>query len=578
MNSLLKGIPVIVGILLCLCLLSPSLGQAQDFIIKDFHSAIVIMEDGTFTVTETIHVYFQRDKHGIYREIPYKYKDELGKTKKIPIDIISITDEKRNKLTTQVSKKGNVVNIRIGDADRYVSGSHTYVISYRVTNGILYYDEHDELYWNITGNYWKADIKKASAAVVINSSRQNQNPSFGCYTGYYGSSQSDCSHEAKVNGATFISTAELTAGEGLTIAYGFDKGIVAEPSDFDIFIMSLDISENWGFILPIISFWFMITSWNRKGRDPKVREAVTVMYSPPQVHGKELIPAEIGALIDETMDPRDISASIIGLAAKGFLKIEEIEDKILFIKRNDYRLTALKDDFRELTEFERELMISLFTGGISVTMVSELKNKFYQHLPKLKKAVFNQLVEYDYFDSNPQSIIVKYIGFGCIVLLAVGASQWLFSDSSSPVKPIAIALLTAIPFFIFCKWMPVKTRKGALALSDCLGFQEFLQRAEKDKLERMHDKDLFSKYLPYAIALNVVDLWAKAFEGIEQNNPTWYTGGPGITHFHPSAFASAISTATSDLSSAVFSAPRGSGTSGGGSSGGGGGGGGGGSW
>ena len=135
--------------------------------------------------------------------------------------------------------------------------------------------------------------------------------------------------------------------------------------------------------------------------------------------------------------------------------------------------------------------------------------------------------------------------------------------------------------------MPAKTRNGTLAYMDILGFQEFMNRAEKDKLERMGDKDLFSKFLPYAIALDVVDNWAKAFEGIYQEPPDWYVSPVGLRTFNPYVFSHAIHSVSTDLASAMFSAPRGSGIGGGGggggfggggSSGGGFGGGGGGSW
>jgi uncharacterized membrane protein len=132
--------------------------------------------------------------------------------------------------------------------------------------------------------------------------------------------------------------------------------------------------------------------------------------------------------------------------------------------------------------------------------------------------------------------------------------------------------------------MPAKTKAGALAYMAILGFQEFMNRAEKDRLERMGDKDLFSKFLPYAIALDVADNWAEAFEGIYQEPPNWYISPGGFRTFHPVVFTRSMNTVTSSLGTAMFSAPRGSGGGGGGGFGGGGfsgggfGGGGGGSW
>lgn len=566
--------------LLLLFLFTVSESSAQNFTITNFDAGIVIDEDGSFTVTETIDVEFHRKKHGIYREIPYRYEDELGNTVYMPIEVLSVTDGNGSHLRSKVSKMGNIVNIRIGDADIYVQGKQIYKIVYKVTNGLLYFDDKDELYWNVTGNSWDAEIEHVTATVTLNSSTTIQNYDYACYTGGYGASGSQCIFEPTSNGGKFQTTTSLDSYKGFTIAYSFDKGIVAEPSGMDKFLLSINIKENWGFVLPIFSLLFMISHWRKKGRDPKTGRAITVQYSPPKIGDRELTPAEVGTLIDETLDPKDISASMIGLAVKGYIKIEETEEKILVFTNKDYKLTALKAELDELTEFERWLMVGLFQDGKTVVMISELKNKFYTYLPKLSKAIFRQLVEHKYFLTSPKSTIGRYVGYGVVTLVFTVGILLVTAPQNSPMKPFVASILTALPFFIFSKAMPAKTKKGVLALSDVLGFQEFLERAEKDKLERMQDKELFSKYLPYAIALDVVDSWAKAFEGIEQNLPNWYVGTHAMMYFHPVAFSQAITATTSHLSTATFSAPRSSGTSGGGGgfSGGGGGGGGGGSW
>jgi hypothetical protein len=102
----------------------------------------------------------------------------------------------------------------------------------------------------------------------------------------------------------------------------------------------------------------------------------------------------------------------------------------------------------------------------------------------------------------------------------------------SPGKGIVAGILAGLPVLAFSKAMPAKTRTGASAYMDILGFQEFMERAEKDQLERMRDKDLFSRFLPYAIALDVVDNWAKAFEGIYQEQPQWYSSHAGLRTFN----------------------------------------------
>ena len=207
-----------------------------------------------------------------------------------------------------------------------------------------------------------------------------------------------------------------------------------------------------------------------------------------------------------------------GLAVKGYLQIEEVKEEGLIFDRRDYYLKRVKRADSNLSPFELELMKSLFPGDLPGTLVSQLKNKFYTQLPILKKILYGELTRKGYFLSNPENVRNYYraagilvMVFACVGLLYLSHDRW--------VSGVIASFLTGIPFFLFGKVMPAKTRSGALAYMDTLGFQEFMNRAEKDKLERMKDKDLFSKYLPYAIALNVADHWAKAFEGIYQDPP-----------------------------------------------------------
>jgi uncharacterized membrane protein len=206
-----------------------------------------------------------------------------------------------------------------------------------------------------------------------------------------------------------------------------------------------------------------------------------------------------------------------------------------------------------------------------------MENEFYKNLPTLKDTLYGELVNKKYFLNNPEKVRNFYIVISFFILIIIVSLAVL--TSSLPWKNLFVGVITAIPIIIFGRVMPAKTRKGALAYMDILGFREFLSRAEKDKLERMGDKNLFSKFLPYAIAFGVEKKWARAFEGIYQDKPDWYISPMGLRTFSPHTFSSSISSLTSSIASATFSSPRGSGVSGGGGfSGGGSGGGGGGSW
>jgi len=559
--------------------------SAQDFVINSFHADITLHGDSELTVQETIDVAFQQPKHGIYREIPFRYEDERGGTIRTPVTILSVTDTTGKNLPYRAKKQGNVINIRIGDPKSYVEGRQTYIITYTVMNAILFFDDHDELYWNVTGNYWWAPINEASAKVMLAAKNNSRNLWAACYIGSLGSKESTCRYEASNNSGEFSAKRQLNQREGLTIAFGWDKGLVKPPTAWKKVLWALDIRENWVFILPFLSLLFMVGLWRSRGRDPRVKESVTVMYEPPQYNNIPLTPGEVGALVDEKLDPRDITSTIVGLAVKGFISIEETKNEGLIFDSTDYYLKRIKEPDGSLSPFEKVLMDGIFTSELPVPgrMISELKNNFYKKLDLLKSTLYGELVTKRYFLVSPEKIRKYYATAGLVVAVAGFFTVHLLTSTIG--KGVIAGILMGLPVFAFARLMPAKTRAGASAYMDIMGFQEFMSRAEKDKLQRMGDKELFSKFLPYAIALDVVDNWAKAFEGIYQEPPQWYASPTGMRTFNPYVFSRSISSATSSLASAMYSAPRGSGISGGGGgfggggfSGGGFGGGGGGSW
>jgi uncharacterized membrane protein len=561
---------------------SPVFGQ--DFTIDNFHSDITINADSSFSVRETLAIKFQELKHGIFREIPYRYTDERGNAIRTPLSVLSVTDESGKGWNYRVTRKGNIVNIKIGDPKIYVDGTKTYVITYRVENAILFFEDHDELYWNVTGNYWWAPIRQASATVALAVKDKSENLWAACYTGALGSKATDCGFETSHNSAEFFTNKNLASREGFTIAFGWSKGLVVPPSSWKKFLWAINLKENWIFFLPVFSLLFMTNLWHTRGRDPKVREAVAVRYEPPKCDNKPLAPGEVGTIVDERLDSRDITSTIVGLAVRGYIKIEEAKTEGLIFDSTDYYLAKVKEADDNLGAFEKVLMQNIFTTGLPGRMVSDLKNSFFAKLDLLKTTMYGELTGKKYFFVSPEKVRKHYIVAGIIVAIAGIFALQLLAPSGVG-KGVIAGILTGLPVLAFARVMPVKTKAGASVYMEILGFQEFMRRAEKGQLERMGDKELFSKFLPYAIALDVVDNWAKAFEGIFQEQPQWYVSQTGVRTFSPYHFSRSINSATSSLASAMYAAPRGSGISGGGGgfsgggfSGGGFGGGGGGSW
>jgi len=559
-----------------------SASRGEDFTIRSFRSAIEIRADSSLRVIETIETEFSRSRHGIYRDIPFRYVDELGKTSATPLTVLSVTDSSGTGWNYKVMRIGSNLRIRIGDPDRYVNGRQTYVISYLVENGVLFFPDHDELYWNVTGNGWPVPIESATAVVTFAEGLSPSSPRSRCLTGPRGSREEACTVAGGKDGTVFRASRPFRPHEGLTIVFGWDKGIVHPSVSLRTKLYEWNLPEYWPIALPCLAFLFMLVLWYRKGRDPRTGDPLVVAYAPPEEGGRLLLPAEAGTLLDERFDLQDLTASVVDLAVKGYLSIAEEKTEGYLFDKTDHRLRRLKMPEADLPAFERLLLEKLFEGRGSEVRISELRFTFYKHLDDLRKAVFGGLERFRYFAARPMSVKSAYMRAGALIAvpgLLLGVAIQKVWGWQTGLYSFCAALSGAVVVF-FARFMPVKTHRGVRALERVKGFEEFLMRAEKDRLERMSDPRLFEKYLPYAIALGVSERWAEAFEGIVQEPPRWYSSGGGIHAFRPSTFQHSLAPALTGMASAMTAAPRsgGSGFSGGGGSGGGGGGGGGGSW
>jgi uncharacterized membrane protein len=296
-------------------------------------------------------------------------------------------------------------------------------------------------------------------------------------------------------------------------------------------------------------------------------------------------PAELGTLVDNKADMADITATLVDLAVRGFIRIEEVtESQLLGLsKSTDYIFHILRDrsQWTGLKQHEQrylEKLSELAPIGESSVKLSEMRNKFYGALPKIRDAIYEELVASGYYLERPDKVQAKWGGLA-LFIAAVGAGLSIFAIKGAwvmiaPVVLIAATAVSTIIMFAFAAIMPARTVDGARAREATLGFKEFLDRVDSERYRRMiTSPEMFEKFLPYAMAFGVADKWAKAFEDIYREPPTWYVGGSG--QFSASSFSHSISSMSSAAASSMSSSPSSSGSGGGGSSGGGSGGGGG---
>lgn len=536
--------------------------------IKNYNTDTSIRTDGSMRVVENIEYFFRAPRHGIIRTIPYVKTNADGKRFALTISNITVTDRQGGTYTTNITRANDTLTIKIGDADKTIQGLYTYIISYDVAGAMTYFPGHDELYWNAIGTQWKVPILFAQTVIEIPQGVAEKDINTECFIGAQKSTEKNCSIEVRGTKISMKSTRPLVAYEGLTAVLAVPKGTFAvlEPKELVPFFDTLQgkvvavvlvlIAMVWYVLLPIRIVW----RWWNVGRDPKptIGEA-KAWFSPPSTRQhRPLTSAETGALIDETVDLRDIYASIVDLARRGYIKIIEK-------KKEEFQVMKVKDwdGDSEILPYEKILLDGVFESGDIVSLGDlDLQITF----EKVKKTVYEFLVSEGYFAENPQSVRTKYVALAAL-------SVFTFNP---------ILLLVSM---IFGQHMPRKTLYGAEAAAVARALKTFLTSQEK-KLAFQADKQMmFEKLLPYAIAFGVEEIWAKRFKDLGLAKPDWYVSNSSA-HFNSVVFARNIGNGMSVSftasvnykSSSGFSSGFSRGGGGGGFSGGGGGGGGGGSW
>jgi uncharacterized membrane protein len=546
---------------------------------------IEIQESGKIRVTETIVADFTKDAHrGIYREIPVHYKDEFGNPFNLRFKLISVTDE--NGKAHPIDSRGrdpfaDDYYLRIGDAEVWLQDKVTYVITYEIERAINYFDDHDELYWNVF-SYWEVPVISSTATVVLPKDADTSKMQATCFTGYYGGTEKACDVEI-IDRHTFKYTGKqvFESGDGFTIVAGWPKGLVSKPSFFKIILWAF--LDNWALMIPIFIFIFIFLKWWFTGRDPKTRDTIFPRYQPPE----GLNATEVGTIIDERLDIRDITTVVIDYAVKGYIKIREFTSKKgFFTDQKDYELIKLKsyDQAPELKPMEKKILDDMFEGKEKIK-ISELKYKFYKKIPDIKKETYKGLVKDGYFVHNPENIRTTYYTIGGILIGAVVFAGGFVAIVAGWMGIVAI-IASGIIFLAFAGAMPRKTLKGANTYFEIRGLEEYIRTAERDRIKFQEQENLlFEKLLPYAMALNLADKWADAFKDIYKKGPDWFEA-EDMSGFNTNYLVNRLTNFNTHATTAMAASPKSSGSSSwsggsgfsGGFSGGGFGGGGGGGW
>jgi len=457
------------------------------------------------------------------------------------------------------------VTLKIGDADATIQGLYIYEIDYVVKNGINYFEDHDELYWNIIGTGWTIPIEKVNARIHLPGKIEKT----ACYTGLYGNTESNCELTELSDTVLSLSTKEsLDTNEAVTIAVAMPKGSIDDVREEENKrIAKTNILGMSSFALIPLVYFFI----SKKLRSKKLVVAPT--YTPP----KNMNPLMAGYLLFKgAPKPKVITAEIINLAVQGHLEIEQKEKKEYILRK-----TEPTKDIKLLSS--AKLYNSLFLAFSEISTKSK-STALGEKAKDIWEETKNECNSYGYIDStkNVGSTISTVLGFFALIGGFAGLS--FFSANGSSLGGLAI-LITGISIFIASFTTDTRSDEGNRMYHELLGLKMYINTAEKHRIEFHNDPKkymgIFETLLPYAIIFGLEKKWMKEFEDLYTESPDWYKGD--ISTFNTYHLMNSLSGISKGITTPAFEtgggfSSGGSGFGGGGFSGGGGGGGGGGSW
>jgi len=543
--------------------LSSSKAFASSESITSFDSKINLEKDGTFLVKEIIDYDFgTNSKHGIFRNI--NLNREIGDyTQTISINFIDVKRDSRDE-PYSTSFTSSQASVKIGDKDIIITGLHRYEIRYKVQNAIGNYKDHDELYWNVTGNDWQVPISQASLEISSNFPLTFTNGL--CFTGVSGSKEANCT--VVNNFSNFSTTSFLSSTEGLTIVVGFPKGTFPESKLYKTPVKSGPIDPRlFSFLLPVfivISLAYYIflpiyvLIWYFKHKKKSRYGTVSVNFDiPKDEKGKRIAPSEAGTIDTARLDKNDIVATIFDLAIRKYVKVIELTEKkgIFKIKKNEYIISKLKEYKNGgLLDFEEKLLDKLFEDGNDVKL-SSLSSNFYTTFQEVEKLVFGSLVKKGYYTKNPKNMQTLFSVLGILSIF------------------FGLNMILAVILIYFSRTTLGRAQKGDDLDFRIDGLKLFLKSMDRNYKWQAKELAIVEDMIPYAIALGYINEFMEQLKIIKPDyNPSWYSGNLAFYAVSNQMFSSMYSNFSTVAPSSS------SGFSGGGSSGGGGGGGGGGSW
>jgi uncharacterized membrane protein YgcG len=585
--------------------------RASTFVgLSTFAGTYVIQPDGTVQATEVLTAQFTgTDSHGIYRTITNEqaYEPKAHTKRVYGISNIRVTGDPGIPTDLSTRQTGADFEIRVGNASRTIpAGTHTYTLKYDIANALNHFDDHDEFYWNVTGNKWN----RINAVTVTQRGPAPFTETL-CFAGAYGSTRPCASSTIQPDGSARFTNGPLVFA-GITTVVALPPGIISPvptPALVDtrfnaaktlrISVVSAILAGLELIVLvgAVVAF-VVIRGRDRQAAGSAVDQAyatanpdapeprvpmfagreIPVEFIPPE----KLRPGLLGALVHEQVTPLDITATIVDLATRGYIRIVELEPTGAIFKHADWRLDRMRQDTDGLESYEVELLTRVFAGGANSLALSSLQNTFAADMSAIKKSLLAAILARRWFRSDPAKARNSARALGMFTLLA-GFAGFGFFDAAVSLSPLFCIppIIAGALLVILARYVPARTALGTATYRHALGFRRFITESEKYRAQFAERENLFTEYLAYAVVFGATSKWAQTFKDLGLAQPdtsSWYYSAHP---FDVVVFGSALNSFAVTSAGTLTSTPGGSGDSGfggGGFSGGGGGGGGGGGW
>jgi uncharacterized membrane protein YgcG len=622
----------LVFLLLLPALLLAPVSVLADEAIVDYHSDIEVSPDGSMTVAETIRVRAEgkKIKRGIYRDFPTDYRDAYGNRYQVSFELLSV-ERNGNPEPFHTKSLSNGVRIYIGRKDHHLAhGEYRYLIRYRTDRQLGFFEDHDELYWNVTGNDWDFPIDHASAAVHL-PEQVTGGLATEAYTGPEDATGQAYHASVEDNTARFETTAPLGRHEGLTIVVSWPKGYVHEPTQAEKirYFMEDNAALMAGVGGSLIVLLYYLVIWHRIGRDPDAG-VIIPLYQPPKGYS----PASMRFIKRMGYDHKAFAAALVNLAVKGYLRIEETaagfvlhklgktvepapgeaalanrlfsgEASSLSLKRSNHRIirkalnahkNALRRDYEKTYFVSNSLyllpgiLVSLAVLGLSILLLPGGEKKevgafmmvwltgwsaavFFlitSAVSAWRKRAANPLLN---FANNANAVVLTLFA----VVFSLGELGGMAILAANGILGIGLLpLLLAGLNLLFYQLLKAPTHAGRRLLDRIEGFRRYLEVAEQDELNFHHPREgtaeLFEAYLPYALALDLEQQWAQRFsdvlDGARAGSSRYRPRWYSGTHSLTGNLGALTGSLGTTLSSAVQASSRAPGSSSGGGGGG----------